>query len=149
VEIEGLEVTASYRLTDQWRFNANYAQTEGRTGTANGPLNVEMGVVNISPDKFNLSVQWDFLPNAAAILGVSSFAGRTLNQGLPQFEDTDGYTLYDLTVNYDTERYGAFSLGIENLTDKFYFLSFSQIDFFRNYFAGRGRTVSLTYRYNF
>ena len=47
------------------------------------------------------------------------------------------------------ERYGAFSLGVENLTDKFYFLSFSQIDFFRNYFAGRGRTVSLTYRINF
>jgi iron complex outermembrane recepter protein len=149
VEIEGLEATASFRLNDQWRFNANYAQTEGRTGPANGPLNVEMGVVNISPDKFNLSMQWDFLPNASAILGVSSLSGRTINQGLPQAEDTDGYTLYDLTVNYDTERFGAFSLGVENLTDKFYFLSFSQIDFFRNYFAGRGRTVSLTYRYNF
>lgn len=148
VEIEGFEVTASYRIA-QWRFNANYAQTEGRTGPANGPLNVEMGIVNISPDKFNASVQWDFLPNGSAILGATALAGRTLNEGRPQFEDTDGYTLYDLTVNYDTERFGAFSLGVENLTDKFYFLSFSQIDFFRNYFAGRGRTVSLTYRYNF
>ncbi len=149
VEIEGFEVTASYRVSDQWRFNANYAQTEGLTGPANGPLNVEMGVVNISPDKFNASVQWDFVPNGSAILGVTSMVGRTINEGRPQFEDTDGYTLYDLTVNYDTERFGAFSLGVENLTDKFYFLSFSQIDFFRNYFAGRGRTVSLTYRYNF
>lgn len=149
VEIDGFEVTASYRITDQWRFNANYAQTEGHTGPANGPLNIEMGIVNISPDKFNASVQWDFLPNGSAILGATALSGRTINQGLPQFEDTDGYTLYDLTVNYDTERFGAFSLGVENLTDKFYFLSFSQIDFFRNYFAGRGRTVSLTYRYNF
>ena len=62
-------------------------------------------MVNISPDKFNLSVQWDFLPNANAVLGATSMSGRTLNQGLPQAEDTDGYTLYDLTVNYDTERY--------------------------------------------
>jgi iron complex outermembrane receptor protein len=152
VEIEGLEVIASYRVTDTWRFNANYAQAEGRTtppGQPNAALSIEQGVVNISPDKFNASVQWDFLPNGSAILGVTSIVGRTINEGLPQFEDTDGYTLYDLTVNYDTERFGAFSLGVENLTDKFYFLSFSQIDFFRNYFAGRGRTVSLTYRYNF
>jgi iron complex outermembrane receptor protein len=75
--------------------------------------------------------------------------GRDINAGTPQAEHTRGYTLYDLTVNYETEKLGALSLGVENLTDKFYFLSFSQIDFFRNYFAGRGRTVSLTYRYDF
>jgi iron complex outermembrane recepter protein len=149
VKIEGFEVIASYRLTDTLRFSGNYAQVEGHTGPPGGPLNIQMGVVNISPDKFNGTLQWDFLPQANVILGVTSTVGRDINEGLAQEEHTDGYTLYDLTVNYDTERFGALALGVENLTDKFYFLSFSQIDFFRNYFAGRGRTVSLTYRYDF
>jgi iron complex outermembrane receptor protein len=52
-------------------------------------------------------------------------------------------------VNYDAQKFGAFSLGIENLTNKFYFLSSSQVDLYENYFAGRGRLVSLTYRYEF
>jgi iron complex outermembrane receptor protein len=111
-----------------------------------------MGVTNISPDKFNGSVQWDFLPNASVILGVTSTLGRDLNEGRGTAggeEHTYGYTLYDLTANYASERFGTFALGVENLTDKFYFMSFSQIDFFQNYFAGRGRTVSLTYRYDF
>ena len=108
-----------------------------------------MGVVNISPDKLSGSVEWNFLDRAQVVLGATTLLGRDINEGRAGEEHTHGYTLYDLTVNYDMERYGAFSLGVENLTDKFYFLSFSQIDFFRNYFAGRGRTVSLTYRIDF
>ena len=107
-----------------------------------------MGVINISPDKFSGSVQWNFLPRAGGPRR-DVLLGRDINEGRAGEEHTHGYTLYDLTVNYDMERCGAFSLGVENLTDKFYFLSFSQIDFFRNYFAGRGRTVSLTYRIDF
>jgi iron complex outermembrane receptor protein len=108
-----------------------------------------MGVTNISPDKFSGSVQWDFLPNGFVVLGATSYIGRDINEGRAGEEHTHGYTVYDLTANYTTERFGSFSLGVENLTDKFYFMSFSQIDFFRNYFAGRGRTVSLTYRIDF
>jgi iron complex outermembrane receptor protein len=152
VEIKGAELTAGFRLSPTWNFTALYAHVKGKTAAAtnpNGPLNITLGVANISPDKLNGSVEWNFRPNANVILGVTSLLGRTLNQGTSAAEHTYGYTLYDLTANYDTEKFGAFALGIENLTDKFYFLSFSQIDFFRNYFAGRGRTVSLTYRYDF
>jgi iron complex outermembrane recepter protein len=152
VDIEGYELSAEYRLNSSWQFNALFSHTEGHTtqaGQPNGPLSLEMGVVNISPDKFGGSVQYNFLDRAQVILGATTLLGRDINEGRAGEEHTHGYTLFDLTVNYDMERYGAFSLGVENLTDKFYFLSFSQIDFFRNYFAGRGRTVSLTYRIDF
>lgn len=152
VDIDGYEFTADYRLSHEWKFTALYSHTRGKTTTAgqpNGPLNVEMGVVNISPDKLSGSVEWNFMDRAAVVLGATSLLGRDINEGRSTEEHTHGYTLYDLTVNYDMERYGGFTLGVENLTDKFYFLSFSQIDFFRNYFAGRGRTVSLTYRIDF
>jgi iron complex outermembrane recepter protein len=152
VDIDGYEFMADYRLTSAWKFTALYSHTRGKTTTAgqpNGPLNVEMGVVNISPDKLSGSVEWNFLDRATVVLGATSLLGRDINEGKSTEEHTHGYTLYDLTMNYDMERYGGFTLGVENLTDKFYFLSFSQIDFFRNYFAGRGRTVSLTYRIDF
>jgi iron complex outermembrane receptor protein len=152
VKINGAEFTADYRLSSAWKFTALYSHTVGKTTAAsnpNGPLNIEMGVANISPDKLSGSVEWTFLPNANVTLGATSLIGRDINQGTTVAEHTYGYTLYDLTANYDTQKLGAFALGIENLTNKFYFLSFSQIDFFRNYFAGRGRTVSLTYRYDF
>ncbi len=152
VDIEGYEFSAEYRVNSSWQFNALFSHTEGHTtqaGQPNGPLSLEMGVVNISPDKLSGSVQYNFLDRAQVILGATTLLGRDINEGRAGEEHTHGYTLFDLTVNYDMERYGAFSLGVENLTDKFYFLSFSQIDFFRNYFAGRGRTVSLTYRIDF
>jgi iron complex outermembrane receptor protein len=152
VDIEGYELSAEYRLGSSWQFNALFSHTEGHTtqaGQPNGPLSLEMGVVNISPDKLGGSVQYNFQDRAQVILGATTLLGRDINEGRAGEEHTRGYTLFDLTVNYDMERYGAFSLGVENLTDKFYFLSFSQIDFFRNYFAGRGRTVSLTYRIDF
>jgi iron complex outermembrane receptor protein len=152
VKINGVDVTAEYRITETLKVNALYAHTVGKTTPAsnpNGPLSLTMGVANISPDKVSGSVEWRFVPAGSVILGATSLVGRDINAGTSAAEHTRGYTLYDLTVNYDTEKLGAFSLGVENLTNKFYFLSFSQIDFFRNYFAGRGRTVSLTYRYDF
>jgi iron complex outermembrane recepter protein len=152
VDIDGYELTAEYRFNPSWKVTGLYSHTRGKTTTAgqpNGPLNVEMGVVNISPDKASGSVQWDFLDRASVVLGATAYVGRDINEGKSTEEHTHGYTIYDLTANYDMEKYGFLTLGVENLTDKFYFLSFSQIDFFRNYFAGRGRTVSLTYRIDF
>jgi iron complex outermembrane receptor protein len=152
VEIDGFEATADYRLSEAWRFTLLYSRVRGKTtapGNPNGPLNIDLGIQDISPDKLSGSVEWRFLPNGSAILGATSLMGRDINEGTPSEQHTAGYTLFDLSVSYDLEKYGALSLGVENLTDKFYFLSFSQIDFFRNYFAGRGRTVSLTYRIDF
>ena len=65
-------------------------------------------------------------------------------------ESTKGYTLFDLGFNYETERYGKFSLGIENLLDKQYILSWSQPPGgFQNYWAGRGRMISLSHTFKF
>ena len=41
------------------------------------------------------------------------------------------------------------SLGVDNLFNKYYILSGSQGDGWQNYWAGRGRVVSLSYSYTF
>ena len=76
---------------------------------------------------------------------VRAYDGNTYSYD----EKTYGYTLLDLGVNYQSEKYGRFSLGIENLTDKQYILSWSQLPGFQNYWAGRGRMISFTHQIKF
>jgi iron complex outermembrane receptor protein len=152
IRINGIDFTAEYRPTSTVKLNLLYSHVHGETTAANnvdGPLNVTLGTVNISPDKLTASAEWRFAPNGSVILGSTSILSRHINAGRPTEERTKGYTIFDLTANYEIEDIGTFSLGVENLTDKFYFLSSSQVDIFQNYFAGRGRTVTLTFNRNF
>ncbi|MEZ0469644.1 TonB-dependent receptor [Luteimonas salinilitoris] len=155
VEIKGFEASSEFRPSDDWRLTALYSRIRGKTTFGgDGPLDREMGINDISPDKLSAAVSWRFLPRGDVTLGATMLFDRDLNEGLPEDqawaeEHTEGYTLFDLTVNYDFERYGRLSLGIENLTDKHYILSWSQIDFWKNYFAGRGRMFSLTHTITF
>jgi len=150
VEIKGYEFNGEYNFSDQWKATALYSRIRGKTTfVTNGPLDKEMGINDISPDKIGASLTWNFLPRGNVILGATKWLDRDINEGRSGEEHTKGYTLYDLTVNYETKKYGKFTLGVENLTDKFYILSWSQIDFYRNYFAGRGRVISLTHTINF
>jgi iron complex outermembrane receptor protein len=155
VEIEGFEASGEFRPSDDWRITALYSRIRGKTNFVDdGPLDREMGINDISPDKFSAAVTWNFLPRADVTLGATTLFDRDINEGLPDDdawaeEHTDGYTLFDLSMNYDFERYGRLSLGIENLTNKQYILSWSQIDFWKNYFAGRGRMFSLTHTITF
>ena len=57
--------------------------------------------------------------------------------------------MWDLEVNYDTRRFGKLTLGVENLANKYYILAFNQVDSFQNFFAGRGRVVSITDKFSF
>ncbi|BBB14544.1 TonB-dependent receptor [Sphingopyxis sp. FD7] len=148
VRITGFEATAEIRPSPQFKFNALYSHVEGFTTRANNvvePVDVQLGIVNISPDKLNLTATWMPVPEASISLGMDKLMGRTTNAG----ETTTGRTLFDLTAKYRAEGLGEVSLGIENLFNKYYFLAFSQIDFFQNYFAGRGRVVSLNLRSEF
>ncbi len=71
---------------------------------------------------------------------------RDFNTG----EEFDGYTTVDLSVQYQSAEYGAFSLGIDNLLDKYYITYYGQTNpSATRYFAGTGRTVNLTWNYAF
>ena len=157
VELKGYEFTGELLATDDIKLTALYSHTEGKTSSSNCtitatscPLDREMGVLDISPDKLGLSVNWQFSDQGDVTLGSTTLFDRDLNVGNPTGgeEHTNGYTLIDLSVNHDIGK-GTATLGIENLTDKFYILSWSQVVGFRNFWAGRGRMVSMIYSMNF
>ncbi len=150
VNIEGYELSGELKLGRDLKLNAIYSHTEGKTWfTAGGPLTREIGVLDINPDKLGVSATWKFMANADVQLGATKLHSRELNQGTSAAEKTTGYTLFDLSANYDWGKPGKTTLGVENLTDKFYVLSWSQVVGFRNYWSGRGRVVSLTHTLTF
>ncbi|MEO6581510.1 MAG: TonB-dependent receptor [Sphingomicrobium sp.] len=148
IRITGIDATVEIRPIPELRFNALYSHLKGFTTSGNNvvtPINVQLGIVNISPDKLNLTGTWIPTPDASISLGMDRLMGRRTNTG----ERTTGRTLFDMTAKYRMAKVGTVSLGVENLFNKYYFLAFSQIDFFQNYFAGRGRVVSLNLRSDF
>ena len=150
VEITGYELSGELKVSRELKLNALYSHTSGKTWfTSGGPLTKQMGVLDINPDKLGLSAAWKFLGNADITLGATKLASRDLNIGTSAEEHTKGHTLFDLSGNYDWGRAGKTTVGIENLTNKFYILSWSQVVGFRNYWSGRGRVVSVSHSVTF
>lgn len=168
VRIKGYELSGDWRFNEDWRISAVYSHTRGKTSFwaadaagryPAGGLNKPMGVLDINPDKFAWTLTWNFIPRGDVSLGATTLFSRKLSgsdvrafdgQRVSFNESTRGYTLFDLAMTYDTERYGKFALGVENLFDKQYILSWSQPPGgFQNYWAGRGRTISLTHTFKF
>ncbi|MFC3579264.1 TonB-dependent receptor [Sphingomonas hylomeconis] len=152
VRITGVDATAELRPTSWLRFNALYSHVKGMTSAGNNvtrPLNVQLGITNIAPDKLNLTATVLPTPESSLSVGMDTTMDRTVRTGSVVTERTQGRTLFDATARYKIDGVGTVSLGAENVFNKFYFLAFSQIDFFQNYFAGRGRTVTLSLRSDF
>lgn len=159
VRIKGYEFSGEWRFSPTLRVTALYSHSAGMTSFYNGGPRVRpMGVADISPDKFGASMIWNYLPQGDLTLGVTRLADRHLNARetrpsngqVDTFnEKTEGHTLFDLSIDYRIESMGKVTLGIENLLNEQYILAWSQVDFFQNYWAGRGRLTSVTYSYTF
>ena len=165
--IKGYEMTVDWYASDDWKLSAVYSHTVGKTSfwTSDtlgrypaGRLNKPMGALDTNPDKLVLTARWKFSPNGDVTLQSATQMSRHLsgsdhrdfdNRNFSYDERTTGYTLFDLGVNYRVKNVGRFSLGIENLLNKQYVLTWSQVPGFRNYWAGRGRMYSFTYEYKY
>lgn len=150
VDIKGLELAGDIDLNRQWKLTGLFSRILGKTTfVKDGPLDKRMGVNDINPDKFATSVTWKYAPQGDVTLGATRLMSRDLNIGKSGEERTRGYTLFDLGANYDFGRYGKLTAGVENLTNKFYILSWSQLAGYKNFWSGRGRVYSITHTFKF
>ncbi len=151
IRITGIDATAELRPTNWFRFNGVFSHVKGRTTSANNvltPVETPLGITNIPLDKLVMSGTVSPSDALSFSLGMDKTFDRAQTGSSPP-ENIEGRTLFDLTARYRIEDVGTVTVGVENLFNKYYFLAFSQIDFFQNYFAGRGRTVSLSLRTEF
>lgn len=156
--VEGYELMAEARITDTLTLTTIYSDTTGKTSRAAGqPLNIHMSGDQIPPNKVAAVVNWAFLDNASATVSAASYLSRDMNEGIVNNsgasleEHFEGYTLVDLTLQYQTQRFGTWTVAVENLLDEYYIQAISsssinQIQTGPNayYLSGRGRAVSIS-----
>ena len=157
VQVKGFEFGGELKPRTDWTLSATYARTRGKTAATPGdPLDVDLGARSQGPDKLVLAARWAFMPNTVARLQASHFASRHVNPGRTVGttrleENFDGYTLADLSVSWSS-RWGNIGLGIENVFDRQYIGYYAQSNpagTADDYFAGRGRTLTASWRRTF
>jgi iron complex outermembrane receptor protein len=150
VEIKGLELSGEYVLSPSLRASGLYSRVRGMTVAVDGgPLIIEQGIANINPDKVGASLAWQYSDAASLRIGSTTLLDREINVGKGSYEKTAGYTLFNMNANYKTSKFGELSVGIENLMNRYYILTSSQVPGFQNYTAGRGRVVSVSHSIKF
>ena len=143
--IDGLELKGLWRATDAFTVGGSYAALEGRTASAeNGPIDRDLNGANISPDRLLLWGEYETGPVALRLQAQTNlereFEGEAADNAF------EGYTVVDAVARYEAG-FGTVSLGLQNLLDDQYVSYFSDTqgptDNLR-YFAGRGRTATVT-----
>jgi len=157
VQVKGLEVNGEVKPLADWTLSASYARTRGKTATQpDAPLDVSLGARSQGPDKLVMAAAWQFAPKGNVRLQATRLASRHINTGrmvgTSRLEENfDGYTLADLAATHGTA-WGDFGVGIENLFDRQYVGYYSQANpagTNDDYFAGRGRTLTVSWRRSF
>lgn len=123
VKIWGIEASGSYELHRDWRLNGGIAYMHGkqRDNGDNGyiafdgasPVNGYLGVQWYSPQRF---------VDAELIANFSGPMRRVTNAGKYQ---PSGYTVFDGYLNFHPTKKVHLSMGVQNIFDKRYFLSYA------------------------
>lgn len=157
IEVEGVELTAEHRFNGAFKLNGTYARTLGRTASAAGqPLDLMLGARSQGPDKLLLGAQWAPSGAWSTQLNLSHYRPRQANLGRTSgttslAERFSGYTVLDLASRWQTG-WGQWGLGIENLLDRRYFTYYGEANYSGtndDFYAGRGRTWTLSWRRDF
>ena len=160
VEIQGLELNLRAQTPiDGLRLGIGYAHLIGRydndTANPDGIVDTDLDGSNISPDRVNLSATFN-RGRLSALLQTQFFLKRSFraDPGRVQPDPRNnfgGYDVTDASLRYQTD-FGGITLSAQNLFDQFY-IDYSSdtrlpTDNF-SYFAGRGRTFTLSWDYRF
>ena len=152
IEIEGLEVSAKVRVppVPGLTLNAAYARIDGQTdGDGDGLVDEELDGANISPDRVNLTANYE-KGRWNAQLAARLYLSRAFD-GQPAAAEFAGYELFDAYLGYRSA-IGVFGVAVQNLTDEFYITYDSdtvRVTDNNRFFAGRGRTFTLSWRGDF
>lgn len=155
--VKGWEVSAEWRPSKTATLSGSYARTDGKTAAVQGgPMDLALGARNQGPDKAVLAANWKWKPAASLRVQATHLFDRDINLGrvvgTSRLEEHfKGYTLVDAAISFSTA-YGNLGLSLENLLDKQYVSYYSQAVAATdpgNTYAGRGRTLAVTWNRTF
>lgn len=150
-EIDGIEFSTSWAVTDVDLLGLRYAEATGRyDSNKDGRVDSDLGGSNISPDRVNVSWDRTWVDGIDTRLQANYLFDRDVRNATGTVINRfNGYTTYDFSANIAAFD-GKISFAVQNLTDEYYFTYFSQSNpnIIRN-FTGVGRSFSLGYQRTF
>lgn len=150
-EIDGIEFSTSWAVTDVDLLGLRYAEATGRyDSNKDGKVDSDLGGTNISPDRANLSWDRSWTGRIDTRIQMNYLFDRDVKNASGAVTNSfDGYTTYDFNATLAALD-GTFSFSVQNLTDEYYFTYYSQSspNDIRN-FTGVGRSFNLGYQRSF
>jgi iron complex outermembrane receptor protein len=148
----GVEATLDYQVATNWQVGSSFTWQEGEDDQDEDGEFEALSSFEISPIKITAYVENETLPgwnNRLQVLLVSD-RNRAVDDGTEFVEvPIEGYTLVDFISTLELGG-GTLSLGIDNLFDADYTTITNQTESFANSFTfrGRGRSIRLSYQFN-
>lgn len=151
ISIEGLELSIGMETpVPGLLLSAGYSHLMGQTDSdGDGEVDIDLDGGNISPDRLNLAA--DYASGRFSARAQARFYLSRSFEGQPYEAAFEGYTLLDAYVGYRTD-FGVLSLGVQNALDEYYLTYDSdtvRVTDDSRYFAGRGRTMTLSLQSEF
>ncbi len=150
-EIDGIEFSTSWAVTDVDLIGLRYAEATGRyDSNKDGRVDSDLGGTNISPDRVNVSWDRTWVDGIDTRLQANYLFDRDVRNATGTVTNSfNGYTTYDFSANIAAFD-GKISFAVQNLTDEYYFTYYSQSNpnDIRN-FTGVGRSFNLGYQRTF
>jgi len=149
--IYGLEATVDTQISEVWRLGGSFSWSEGENDPQENGNFVALSSATIQPFKLSAYVENETLPswtNRIQVLWVGS-RDRAFDADI-DLVAIDSYAVVDYISSISVGS-GVIQLGVENLFNTQYFPVASQfLAGFDEQFnvAGRGRTVSVRYQFN-
>lgn len=149
-DIEGLELMAAYDISVDTRLGLNVANISARVDlNDDGQTDSDLPGINVAPPRYNAYWEQQWTRKFGTRLQVNMIGDREFREYGVVTTEFDGYTTADLIANVRINESNRLQVGIENLADKQYITYYSQVYQFADIFAGRGRSVNLTWRASF
>ncbi|MCY1284876.1 Vitamin B12 transporter BtuB [compost metagenome] len=121
--VQGFELSASGKLTDEWSLFANFTYLDSETrkdaNTPKGLATVGQALANTPPRSFNLWTTYDLPGNVRVGYGTHHVSERNLTSSDDRIK-LDGYWLHNAMLGYKASENLDLQLNLNNLFDKDY-----------------------------
>lgn len=141
--VDGVEVGAAGKLTDQWSLFAGYSYLDSKIVNTTDLAQLGRQLPNTPPHNFTLWTAYELTP-LWTVGGGATYAAQTFVNA-QNTSYVPNYWKLDLMTSYKVTKDSLLQLNIYNVTDELYYAQ---------YYGGHavpaaGRTAMLTYRYHF
>jgi catecholate siderophore receptor len=143
--VDGLELGASGRITDNWQIQAGYALLDSHVvKSAAGAAPVGSPLMNTPKHAVTLWTTYN-LGDGFEIGGGGRYVSSQFTQNVPPIKTVPSFWTFDAMAKYALSERLSLQLNVNNVFDKYYY---DQLHFF-HVVPGPGRTALLSVNFNY